>query len=56
MNIIPLPWSNFIKPVLEITAGDSSLKLTISKVPIEDWTALLESGWGNIEETHLRYA
>jgi hypothetical protein len=39
-----------------VTAGDSSLKLAVSKVPIEDWTALLESGWGNIEGTRLRYA
>ena len=39
-----------------VTAGDSSLKLTVSKVPIEDWTAFLEKGWGNIEEAHFRYA
>jgi len=39
-----------------VTAGDSSLKLSVSKVRIVDWTALLESGWGNIEEAHFRYA
>ena len=39
-----------------VTAGDSSLKLTISKVPIDDWTAFLEKGWGNIEGTRLRHA
>ena len=39
-----------------VTAGDSSLKLTVSKVPIEDWTAFLESDWGNIEGTRLRHA
>jgi len=32
------------------------LKAAISKVPIEDWTALLEDGWGVIEETHFFYA
>ena len=39
-----------------VPAGDSSLKPTVSKVPIEDWTALLESGWGSIEGTHFFYA
>jgi len=32
------------------------LKAAISKVPIEDWVALLEDGWGVIEETHFFYA
>ena len=33
------------------------LKAAISKVPIEDWTALLEtSGWGVIKETQFFYA
>ena len=40
----------------KVVNGVIDLKLAVSKVPIEDWTALLESGWGNIEETHLRYA
>jgi hypothetical protein len=29
------------------------LKAAISKVPIEDWTALLEDSWGAIKETHF---
>ena len=29
-----------------ITEGDNSLKMAVSKVPIDDWTALLEKGWG----------
>ena len=33
------------------------LTATVSKVPIEDWIALLEtSGWGVIEDTHFFYA
>ena len=39
-----------------ITEGDNSLKMAVSKVPIEDWTALLEKSWGPIEETHFGYA
>ena len=39
-----------------VTAGESSLNLTVFKAPIEDWTALLESGWGNTEEAPFRYA
>ncbi|MDC3357737.1 hypothetical protein OAX30_05420, partial [Pseudomonadales bacterium] len=41
------------KTVLE---GDNSLKIAVSKVPIDDWTALLEKSWGAIEETHFFYA
>ena len=41
------------KTVLE---GDNSLKMAVSKVPMDDWTALLEKGWGTIEETHFFYA
>jgi hypothetical protein len=41
------------KTVLE---GDNSLKMAVSKVPMDDWTALLEKGWGAIEETHFFYA
>jgi len=29
---------------------------TVSNVPLDDWTALLEKGWGKIEETHFFYA
>jgi hypothetical protein len=39
-----------------ITEGDNSLKMAVSKVPIEDWTALLGKGWQAIEETHFFYA
>ena len=39
-----------------VTEGDNSLKMAVSKVPIDDWTALLEKGWGAIEETHFFYA
>ena len=39
-----------------ITEGDNSLKMAVSKVPIDDWTALREKGWGAIEETHFFYA
>jgi hypothetical protein len=41
------------KTVLE---GDNSLKMAVSKVPMDDWTALLENGWGAIEGTHFFYA
>ena len=27
--------------------------MAVSKVPIADWTALLEKGWGPIEITHV---
>ena len=34
-----------------------SIPATVSKVPIEDWIALLEtSGWGVIEDTHFFYS
>ena len=39
-----------------IAAGEVSLKMAVSKIPMDDWTALLESGWGNIESTHFFYA
>ena len=39
-----------------IIEGDNSLKMAVSKVPIDDWTALLEKSWGAIEETHFFYA
>ena len=32
------------------------LKAAISKVPIADWVALLEDGWGPIEETRFGMA
>jgi hypothetical protein len=32
------------------------LKIAVSKVPLDDWTALLEKGWGTIEKTHFFYA
>ena len=39
-----------------LTEDDNSLKIAVSKVPIADWTALLEKSWGPIEETHFFYA
>ncbi|MDA8951163.1 hypothetical protein N9H70_10965 [Pseudomonadales bacterium] len=42
--------------VKSIVEGDNSLKIAVSKVPIADWTALLENGWGAIEGTHFFYA
>ncbi|MDA7726972.1 hypothetical protein N8881_09315 [Pseudomonadales bacterium] len=39
-----------------LTEDDNSLKIAVSKVPLDDWTALLEKGWGTIEETHFFYA
>ena len=39
-----------------VAKGDNSLKIAVSKVPIDDWIALLEKGWGKIEETHFFYA
>ena len=39
-----------------LTEDDNSLKIAVSKVPIDDWIALLEKGWGKIEETHFFYA
>jgi hypothetical protein len=41
------------KTVLE---GDNSPQFVVSKVLLDDWTALLENGWGAIEETHFFYA
>jgi len=32
------------------------LKIAVSKVPLDDWAALLEKGWGTIEKTHFFYA
>ena len=43
--------------VKAIEADGVPLQLAVSKVPIEDWIALLEtSGWGVIEDTHFFYA
>ena len=42
--------------VKDLKADGLLLKAAISKVPIEDWTALLEDGWGAIKETHFFYA
>jgi len=32
------------------------IRSTVSKDPIDDWTALLEKSWGAIEGTHFFYA
>ena len=32
------------------------IRSTVSNIPIDDWTALLEKSWGAIEETHRFYA
>ena len=42
--------------VKAIEADGVPLKLAVSKVPIDDWTAFLESRWGVIEDTHFFYA
>ena len=42
--------------VKDLKADSLLLKAAISKVPIEDWVALLEDSWGVIEETHFFYA
>ena len=42
--------------VKDLEADGLLLKVAISKVPIEDWTALLEADWGAIEETQFFYA
>ena len=39
-----------------VKEGGNSLKAAISKVPIADWVALLEDGWGPIEETRFGMA
>ena len=39
-----------------VAQGDNSLKIAVSKVPLDDWTALLEKGWGAIDGTHFFYA
>ena len=39
-----------------IEVAEVSFKMAVSKIPMDDWIALLESGWGNIESTHLFYA
>ena len=41
--------------VIAVTEGSASLKMAVSKVPLEDWTAILEKSWGAIEEAHFRY-
>jgi len=33
----------------------ASIPATVSNVPLDDWTALLEKGWGSIEGTHFFY-
>ena len=46
---------DYWKEVL-IEADGVPLQLAVSKVPIEDWIALLEtSGWGVIEDTQFSY-
>jgi len=42
--------------VKDLEADGLLLKAAISKVPIADWVALLEDGWGAIEETQFFYA
>jgi DNA-binding HxlR family transcriptional regulator len=42
--------------VKDLEADGLLLKAAISKVPIADWTALLEDGWGVIKETQFFYA
>jgi hypothetical protein len=42
--------------VKDLEADGLLLKAAISKVPIEDWTALLEDSWSAIEETQFFYA
>ena len=42
--------------VKDLKADGLLLKAAISKVPIEDWTALLEDSWGAIKETQFFYA
>ena len=44
------------KEAKSIAKRDNGLKMAVSKVPIADWTALLENGWGAIEGTHFFYA
>ena len=39
-----------------LKADGLPLKAAISKVPIEDWVAVLEDGWEPIKETHFFYA
>jgi hypothetical protein len=42
--------------VKDLEADGLLLKAAISKVPIADWVALLEAGWGAIKETQFFYA
>ena len=39
-----------------IEVGEVSFKMAVSKIPMDDWIALLESGWETIESTHFLYA
>ena len=39
-----------------LTEDGNSLKIAVSKVPLDDWTAFLEKSWGAIEGTHFFYA
>ena len=39
--------------VKAVTEGSASLKMAVSKVPLEDWIAILEKSWGPIEITHV---
>ena len=41
--------------VKAVTEGSASLKMAVSKVPLEDWIAILEKSWGPIEEAHFEY-
>ena len=42
--------------VKAVTEDNTSLKMAVSKVPLEDWIVILEKSWGAIEEAHFRYA
>jgi DNA-binding HxlR family transcriptional regulator len=42
--------------VKDLEADGLLLKAAISKVPIADWIALLEDGWGAIKETRFGMA
>ena len=39
--------------VKAVTEGSASLKMAVSKVPLEDWIAILGKSWGPIEITHV---
>ena len=50
------PLTNDIDEELLADEKGAFIPATVSNVPLDDWTALLEKSWGAIEGTHFFYA